>query len=281
MTTVRAALVQMQFSTDADAVLDRAVARIHEAARQGAGIICFPELATSIYFPYELNQDWQQLAEPVPGRTTERLAQAAADAGVYIVFPLYEREGAGELYNTAVIIGPDGELVGRYRKNSIPLAHSDEMDGFEKYYFRPGNLGYPVFETSLGIRIGIVICYERHFPEGPRILTLGGADVLFVPTATCARRNIWELELRAHAAANMIWVGGVNRVGRDTGGGPANFFGSSMFCDPEGRVVASASDTAEEILFADLDTSVNERLRRTYGWWRDRRPELYTALTAS
>lgn len=277
---VRTALVQMQFSADGEAVLDQVVRNIEAAADGGARVVCFPELSTSIYFPYELDSAWQRLAEPVPGPATDRVAAAARAAGVYVVFPMYERVREGELYNSAVVVGPDGQLLGTYRKNSIPVAHSDEMDGFEKYYFRPGNLGYPIFETDFGLRIGIVICYERHFPEGPRILTLGGADILFVPTATCARQHLWELELRAHAAANMIWVGGVNRVGKDAGGGPATFFGSSLFCDPEGAVVASGSGDAEEIVFADIDTSVNQRLRETYGWWRDRRPELYSAITA-
>ncbi len=129
-----------------------------------------------------------------------------------MIFPLYEHVQHGELYNSAAILGPDGDVVGLYRKNSIPLAHTAAMPGFEKFYFRPGNLGFPVFETNLGIRIGIVICYERHFPEGPRALALQGADVLFVPTSTGAEQELWEARLRSHAAANMLWVAGVNRV---------------------------------------------------------------------
>lgn len=272
------ALVQMRFDVRREVVLDTVAGRITEAAANGAQLVCFPELATSIYFPYELDAAWQSLAEPVPGPSTDVVCAAAKEAGVDVVFPLYERDRPGELYNAAVVVNADGELVGTYRKNMIPLAHSEQMDGFEKYYFRPGNLGYPVFRTSSGLTVGIVICYERHFPEVPRILTLAGADFIVAPTATAARQDVWEIELRGHAVANMQWVAGVNRVGRDTGGGPAEFYGNSMMVDPRGKVTVAAGSDGEEIVYAAVDTDVSRQLRETYGWFRDRRPETYTPL---
>lgn len=276
----RCALVQMGFSTDVEDNVGRAAEFVREAAAGGAEIICLPELATSIYMCFEEVPESRGLAEPIPGPSTEVIAAAAREAGVYVVFPLYEKADDGHLYNTAAFIDRRGEVVGKYRKNSIPDVRLPHMCGMEKYYFRSGNLGYPVFETDIGITVGVTICFERHFPEGPRIEALAGADVIFVPTATAAGREIWEIELRGHAVANLLWVGGVNRVGRDQGSSnEAAFYGDSFFCNPAGETVAGAG-AGEQVVFADVDTELNERLRRDWGFFRDRRPEIFDGLVA-
>lgn len=275
----RCALIQMSFGASKERNVERGVERIREAARDGAQIICLPELATTIYFCTEMDPAHRDLAEPVPGPSTEVIGQAAREAGVYVVFPLYERGDDGNLYNSAVFIGPQGKVEGIYRKNSIPLVNMPEIVGIEKYYFRPGNLGYPVFGTELGIDVGVTICYERHFPEGARSLALNGADVIFFPTATAAGRGIWDLEIRAHAVANLVWCGGVNRVGRDDAGSETEFYGSSFFSNPTGVVVASAGDEEEKIVHAEIDTELSATLREEWGFFRDRRPDLYQALT--
>jgi beta-ureidopropionase len=275
----RCALIQMSFVASKQRNVERGAELIGEAARAGAQIICLPELATTIYFCTEMNPTHRELAEPVPGPSTQVICEAAREAGAYVVFPLFERGDDGNLYNTAVFIGPDGEIQGSYRKNSIPLVNMPEIVGIEKYYFRPGNLGYPVFPTEFGVNVGITICYERHFPEGARSLALNGADVIFFPTATVAGRGIWDLEIRAHAVANLLWCGGVNRVGRDDGGSDTEFYGSSFFSNPAGVVVASAGDQGEEIVHAEIDTELSAHLREEWGFFRDRRPEIYQALT--
>ena len=276
----KCALIQMGFSTDRDRNVSRAASFVREAAAGGAEIICLPELATSIYMCFEENPESRSLAEPIPGPGTEEIGAAARDAGAYVVFPLYERDSDGLLYNTATFIDRRGEVVGKYRKNSIPDVRMPHMCGMEKFYFRPGNLGYPVFGTDLGITVGVTICFERHFPEGPRIEALAGADVIFVPTATAAGRDIWEIELRGHAVANLLWVGGVNRVGRDSGSGnEAEFYGESFFSSPAGEIVARAR-AGEQVVQAEIDTDLSRRLRRDWGFFRDRRPEIFAPVTA-
>jgi len=278
---VDCALVQMQFGTDREENVANGVDAIKRAAEGGAQIVCLPELATYIYFCSTVDPAHLEVAEPIPGPSTEAICAAAREAGVYVVFPLYERDTEDrQLYNTAAFINRRGEVEGKYRKNSIPLVTTPQMDGIEKFYFRPGNLGYPVFDTDLGIKVGITICYERHFPEGPRSLSLGGADVIFVPTATANGRSIWELELQGHAIANQLWVAGVNRVGRDRGGSDIDFYGASCVVSPTGEVVAQAGEDREEILHHTIDTEISDRLRREWGFFRDRRPDIYGAITA-
>jgi beta-ureidopropionase len=170
--------------------------------------------------------------------------------------------------------------VGKYRKIQIPLVKMASITGIEKYYFRPGNLGYPVWPTETGVKVGTVICYDRHFPEGPRALALGGCDLMFVPTATAAGANIWELELQGHAVANLMWVGGLNRVGVDKGGGPADFYGRSFFASPTGEIVAQLGNEDDAILYSEIDTEVSAQLRDEWGFFRDRRPDAYGALVA-
>jgi beta-ureidopropionase len=276
----KAALVQMNFSDDTEENVGRAARLIKEAAREGAAIICLPELATNVYFPFEVDPKWLKVAERIPGPSTETICAAAKDANAYVLFPLYEKEQDGELYNTAVFIDPDGEIVGKYRKIQIPLVKMASITGIEKYYFRPGNLGYPVWPTETGVTVGTVICYDRHFPEGPRALALAGCDLMFVPTATAAGASIWELELQGHAVANLMWVGGLNRVGLDKGGGPTDFYGRSFFTGPTGEVVAQLGNEHDAILYSEIDTEVSAQLRDEWGFFRDRRPDAYGALVA-
>lgn len=270
----------MSFVNSKERNVERGVELIREAANDGAQIICLPELATTIYFCTEMNPAYRDLAETIPGPSTQTIGEAAKENNVYIVFPLYERGEDGNLYNTAAFIGPDGEVQGRYRKNSIPVVNMPEIVGIEKYYFRPGNLGYPVFPTELGINVGVTICYERHFPEGARSLALNGADVIFFPTATAAGRGIWDLEIRAHGVANLLWCGGVNRVGTDGEGSETAFYGSSFFSNPAGVVVAAAGDHSGEIVHAEIDTELSATLREEWGFFRDRRPDIYEAITS-
>jgi beta-ureidopropionase len=204
----------------------------------------------------------------------------ARAANAYVLFPLYEKQQDGELYNTAVFIDPSGSIIGKYRKNSIPLVKMASITGIEKYYFRPGNLGYPVWPTETGVKVGTVICYDRHFPEGPRALALGGCELMFVPTATAAGSAFWELELRAHAVANCMWVAGINRVGVDSGGGPTDFYGRSLFTDPGGEIVCQLGSEKDAILDCEIDTEVSAMMRDEWGFFRDRRPDTYPALVA-
>lgn len=274
---VDCALIQMGFSDDTEENMTRAEGLVRQAADEGAQLACLPELSTNIYFCFEESPEHKKLAEPVPGASTARMCAAAADTGIYLVFPLYERDGE-HLYNSAVFISPDGAILGTHRKNVIPSVRLPEMVGLEKYYFEPGNLGYPVFDTDLGIKVAVAICYERHFPESTRSLALGGADVIFVPTATAAGQDIWEVELRGHAIANLCWVGGVNRAGRDRGGSNADFWGNSLFSSPAGEVVARARSQGDEVVHATIDTDLSRRLREDWGFFRDRRPEIYGPL---
>jgi N-carbamoylputrescine amidase len=276
----KVALIQMNVSDDAEHNVGRASARIAEAASAGAEIVCLPELATSIYFCTEIEREHYKLAESVNGPSVSAIAEAARAAGVYVVFPFYERDDEDEqLYNTAAFIDRRGEVTGRYRKNIIPLTKFTGEIGIEKYYFRPGNLGYPVFDTDLGIRVGITICFERHFPESGRSLALNGADLIFVPTATPAGKDMWDVELRSIAIANLLWVAGVNRVQRDVNGSAMDFYGKSLVAGPSGEVVAAAGEEAEEILYAEIDTEQSQQLREEWGFFRDRRPEIFGAIT--
>jgi beta-ureidopropionase len=277
----KCALVQMNFSTDVDENVAKACDYVREAGSNGAEIICLPELATTQYFCIGMHPEFFDYAEPVEGPSMQKMQQAARDANAYVVFPFYEKVKDGELYNSAAFIDRQGNVVGLYRKNMIPaIKVDDEIDGNEKYYFRPGNLGYPVWDTDLGIKVGVTICYDRHFPEGPRCLALNGADILFVPTATPLGGEMWEVELRGHAIANLFWVGAVNRVGRDRGGFPLEFYGNSLWSGPNGEVKAAATSEGDEILYCEVDTAVSKHYRDTWGFFRDRRPEVYREVTA-
>jgi len=274
--------VQFGGHVDKDVNLATATRLIREAARRGAQIICPPELFSTIYFCVETRPEYFDWAEPIPGPTTDRMAALARETGTVLICPIFERTEDGLFYNSAAVLGPDGGLIGKYRKSSIPFMDrglSAEPRGNEKFYFRPGDLGFPTFPTPFGVRIGILICYDRHFPEAARILGLGGAEVVFVPTVTSGlTRYLWDLELRAHAVTNIYYVCGVNKVGVDVGGSSRNHFGSSLIVNPRGEIIAQANDSGEDMAIADIDVSVIPELRAMWGYYRDRRPDLYGAL---
>jgi len=248
-----------------------------EAAAQGAQIIGFQEVFNAPYFCQVQEPEHYRWAESIPdGPTTQRFQALAKELGIVIVLPIYELESAGFYYNTAVVIDADGSYLGKYRKHHIP-----QVKGFwEKYYFKPGNLGFPVFDTAVG-RVGVYICYDRHFPEGWRALGVHGAEIVYNPSATSRGLSayLWQLEQPAAAVANEYYVAAINRVGVEEYG-DNDFYGTSYFVDPRGQFVGDvASDKAEELVVRDLDMELIEEVRQQWAFYRDRRPEAYGPLT--
>ena len=258
-------------------MIDKHVAFITQAAEQGVQILCMQEIFTGPYFCAEQDTRWYDSAEAIPdGPTTQLMMELAKKHGMVIVVPIYEEELPGVYYNTASVIDADGSYLGKYRKHHIP--HTGP--GFwEKFYFTPGNLGYPVFNTKFG-KVGVYICYDRHFPEGARALGLNGAEIVFNPSATVAGKSeyLWKLEQPAHAVANQYFVGAINRVGTEAPWGMGEFYGQSYFVDPRGQFVATASRDKDELLVADLDLDLIREVRNTWQFFRDRRPETYASL---
>ena len=285
---MRIALVQFASSPEKAENVKKAEEYTRDAAKSGAKIICYHELFNTDYFCYEMDKKYFRLAEPIPGPTTEQIGRVAKEEAVVIVAPLFERVTEGEFYSSAAVIGPDGEIMGVYRKNHIPLIGNDEFTCSEKFYFRPGNLGFPVFVTPYGVTLGILICFDRHFPEAARILALRGADIIFASAAAASSKNwmlwrdSWETELKAHAVANLCYVAGVNKVGRDSGlsnlGADMHYFGSSMVVNPVGEVIAKAGDQEDEVIYADIERVFIEESRSTWFFYRDRRPDSYGFL---
>ena len=278
---VKAALAQFSGHIDRRKNVERATSLAREAAANDARIICFPELSTTIYFCYGRDPRFFDFAEPIDGPSVQHIQGVARETGMVIVFPFYELD-RGRRFNAAAIIGPDGELIGKYRKNSIPAIlrtqTAGETPADEKFYFEPSQLGFPVFRTPFGITLGMLICYDRHFPEAARTLALQGADLVLVPTATYRPwiREVWEVELRAHAIANNFYVGGVNKVGPDRGGAEGrSYFGSSLFIDPRGQVLVRAGDERDEVIYADVDPRLVQDTRDLWGFFRNRRPDAY------
>ena len=254
------------------AMFEKHVPWIERAGEAGVQVLCLQELFNAPYFCPSQDARWCDAAEAVPGPTTERMAEFAAKYGMVIVVPVYEREQAGVYYNTAAVLDADGSYLGKYRKNHIP-----HTAGFwEKYFFKPGNLGYPVFETAHA-KVGVYICYDRHFPEGARLLGLRGAEIVFNPSATVKglSQYLWKLEQPAHAVANGYFMGCINRVGTEAPWNIGEFYGTSYFVDPRGEVLAEASDHADELVTADINLDMIEEVRRTWQFYRDRRPETY------
>src|SRR3954451_21426311 len=261
------------------AMLDKHVAYIEQAAQAGAQIVCLQEIFYGPYFCAEQTTKWYDFTERIPDGPTIKLMQDLAKRlRVALIVPIYEIEQEGIYYNTAAVIQDDGAYVGKYRKTHIPHV----APGFwEKFYFRPGNLGYPVFDLGFA-KIGVYICYDRHFPEGARALGLNGAEIVFNPSATVAGRReyLWKLEQPAHAVANGYFVGAINRVGTEAPWNIGEFYGQSYFCDPRGRFVAEASRDKTELVVADLNLDLIKEVRDTWQFYRDRRPETYGAITA-
>ena len=254
------------------AMLEKTLPYVDRAAKAGVQILCFQEVFNTPYFCPAQTPNWYDAAEPVPGPTINLLAEYARKHEMVMVVPVYEREMAGVYYNTAAVIDADGKYIGKYRKNHIPQTH-----GFwEKYYFKPGNLGYPAFDTRYA-RIGVYICYDRHFPEGARLLGLAGAEVVFNPSATVAglSQYLWKLEQPAHAVANGYFMGAINRVGTEAPWNIGKFYGSSYFVDPRGNFLATGSEDKDELITADLNLDLIEEVRRVWQFYRDRRPETY------
>ena len=278
MTVVRAAITQTTWTGDKESMIQRHEQFAREAAAQQAQVICFQELFFGPYFGIVQDPKYYEYAEPVPGPTTERFQRLAAELKLVMIVPLYEEEQPGIYYNTAVVIDADGNYLGKYRKHHIP----NLPQFWEKFYFRPGNLGYPVFDTAVG-KVGVYICYDRHFPEGWRDLGLGGAQLVFNPSATKPglSNRLWELEQPAAAAANQYVIAAINRVGAETGefGDDAvTFYGSSYFVDPRGNYVGDvASSEQSELVIRDLDLDLVREVSNAWQFYRDRRPETYTA----
>lgn len=273
---VKAAIAQLKWTGDKESMLDEHERSARDAAQQGAQVMCFQELFYGPYFCQVQDTEFYEYAEAVPdGRTTQRFAALAKELGMVLVLPVYEEEQPGVLYNTAAVIDADGSYLGKYRKTHIP-----QVKGFwEKFYFRPGNLGYPVFDTAVG-KVGVYICYDRHFPEGWRALGLAGAQIVFNPSATSRglSQYLWELEQTASAAANMYFVGAINRIGIEPLG-DNDFYGTSYFANPRGQIVdGAASAHDEELVVRDLDLSQVAEVRNQWAFYRDRRPDMYGSL---
>jgi len=274
---VRAALFQTVWTGDGESMTAAHEKATREAAAQGAQIIGFQEVFNAPYFCQVQEAEHYKWAESIPGPTTERFQALAKELGIVIVLPIYELESAGFYYNTAVVIDADGSFLGKYRKHHIP-----QVKGFwEKFYFKPGNGGFPVFDTAVG-RVGVYICYDRHFPEGWRALGLNGAEIVYNPSATSRGLSgyLWQLEQPAAAVANEYFVAAINRVGTEEEFGDNDFYGTSYFVDPRGQFVGDvASDKAEELVVRDLDFGLIEEVRQQWAFYRDRRPEAYGPLT--
>lgn len=274
---LRAALLQGAWTGEKESMIQKHVDYVARAADQGARVMCFQELFYGPYFCQVQDAAYYELTEEIPnGPTIELMQEVAQKHNMVLVVPMYERAQVGVYYNTAAVIDADGNYLGKYRKTHIP-----HVNGFwEKFYFRPGNLGYPVFDTAVG-KIGVYICYDRHFPEGARALGLNGAELVFIPSATSRglSMHLWFIEQVSHAIANGYWVGTINRVGKEPLG-ENDFYGSSYFVNPRGEIVAQASDTEEELLVADLDMDMVRQVRNVWQFYRDRRPDAYAELVA-
>ena len=284
MTTVKVGLIQMALKGDTSespqAIREQMVAAhepfIADAAAKGVQILCFQEVFTQPYFPPSQDGKWYAAAEKVPdGPTVSHMREVAKRHNMVIVVPIYEEEMTGVYYNTAAVIDADGSYLGKYRKTHIP-----HVSGFfEKFFFKPGASGWPVFETAY-LKLGVYICYDRHFPEGWRALALHGAEYVVNPSATVTglSRHLWELEQPAAAVANGIFIGAINRVGEEAPWDVGHFYGSSYVVDPRGQIIAQAGDSADELVVADIDLEQVREVRNIWQFYRDRRPETYGDL---
>jgi len=287
-TRYKIGLVQMAMSADPEANLQRAIAKLAEAAAVGARLVCLPELFRSQYFAQREDPALFDLAEPVPGPSTDALGKAAQQAGVVVIAPLFERRAPGLYHNSAVVIDADGRVVGIYRKMHIP----DDPAYYEKFYFTPGDLGFRAFDTRVG-RIGTLVCWDQWYPEAARLTALQGASVLFYPTAIgwhpaekatdgAAQLDAWRTIQRSHAIANGCYVAAVNRVGyeRPAGGDGLEFWGSSFLADPLGTIVVEAPPDREALVIGEVDVARIETVRRGWPFLRDRRIDAYGGLAS-
>ncbi|MCI3922247.1 acyltransferase [Paenibacillus sp. TRM 82003] len=291
MDTVTIGLIQTRHPVSGEAPveehkqksIEKHIALVREAGLKGAQIVSLQEIFYGPYFCAEQTTKWYDAAEEIPnGPTTRRFQELAKELSVVIVLPIYEREGIATYYNTAAVIDADGTYLGKYRKHHIPhVGAGDGGCGFwEKYYFKPGNLGYPVFDTAFA-KIGIYICYDRHFPEGARILGLNGAEIVFNPSATVAGTSeyLWKLEQPAHAVANGYYVAAINRVGYEAPWNMGEFYGQSYLVDPRGSFVAIGSRDRDEVVIGRMRKSLIREVRESWQFFRDRRPETYQEIS--
>ena len=277
---VKGALLQASWTGDKDTMIEKHVSYVRQAAEQGAQVMCFQELFYGPYFCQVQDRKFYSYTEQIPdGATTELMQKLAQETNMVLIVPMYEVENTGVYYNTAAVIDADGSYLGKYRKTHIP-----QIDGFwEKFYFRPGNLGYPVFDTAVG-KVGVYICYDRHFPEGARMLGLNGAEMVFIPSATSRglSQHLWKIEQTSHAIANGYFVGTINRVGIEKEIGPNDFYGQSYFCTPRGEFVGDVGDAYdEELMVRDLDLGLIKEVRDTWQFYRDRRPDMYDKVVTA
>jgi beta-ureidopropionase len=257
-------------------MIDKHVDMVEQAAKKGVQMLGLQEIFYGPYFCAEQDTKWYDTAEPIPGPTTKLMQQLAKKHQMVIVSPIYETPSTGTYYNTAAVIDADGSVAGIYRKNHIPHC----APGFwEKFYFKPGNLGYPVFQTRYA-KVGVYICYDRHFPDGARILGLNGAEIVFNPSATVKglSQYLWKLEQPAHAVANQYFVAASNRVGTEGPWKIGEFYGQSYICDPRGKLLKVGSPDKDEIVISDVDFDEILEVRKTWQFFRDRRPETYGEL---
>ncbi len=260
-----------------EAMIEKHLGYIRQAAERGSQLTCLQEIFYGPYFCAEQETRWYDFTESIPdGRTVRLMQDLAKKYRMALIVPIYERVQEGVYYNTAAVINQEGTYVGMYRKTHIPHV----APGFwEKFYFRPGNLGYPTFDLGFA-RIGVYICYDRHFPEGARALGLNGAEIVFNPSATVAglSEHLWKLEQPAHAVANGYYIGAINRVGVEAPWNIGEFYGSSYFCNPRGQIIAQAARDQDEVLTTDLDLDMIGEVRKTWQFYRDRRPDMYGEL---
>lgn len=257
------------------AMEDKHIPYIEEAGKKGVQVLCLQEIFNTPYFCPGQDRDWYASAQPLPNPTIERMQALSKKYDMVMIVPIYEKQQAGFLYNTAVVIDADGSILGKYRKNHIP-----HTTGFwEKFFFKPGNLGYPVFETKYA-KVGVYICYDRHFPDGARVLGLNGAEIVYNPSATVAglSQYLWQLEQPAHAAANGYFMGCINRVGKEKPWNLGRFYGTSYHVDPRGQMIDVASEYDDELLISEFDLDLIDEVRSTWQFFRDRRPETYGKL---
>jgi beta-ureidopropionase len=290
---VRVGLIQAHHEVHGDeavakhkeAAIEKHLKMIKEAADKKAQIVCLQEIFYGPYFCAEQNIKWYDSTERIPdGPTTKLMQEVAKKYNMVLVVPMYEEDISGVYFNTTAVIDADGKYLGKFRKIHIPHVQSGKTPatGFwEKFYFKPGNLGHPVFETAFA-KVGVYICYDRHFPEGPRILGLKGAEIVFNPSATVAGMSeyLWKLEQPAHAVANVYFVGAINRVGTEAPWNMGHFYGSSYLCDPRGQLLVEGSREKDEVVIGDADLDQIREVRNTWQFYRDRRPECYGEICA-
>ena len=284
MATLVGGLIQMSLKGNTgmtpeqirDAMVEAHLPLIDEAGRRGVQVLCLQEVFTQPYFCPSQDAKWYAAAEPIPdGPTVKLMQERASKHRMVIVAPLYEEAMTGVYYNTAAVIDADGSYLGKYRKTHIP-----QVAGFyEKFFFKPGNSGWPVFQTAY-CKLGVYICYDRHFPEGWRALALNGAEYIVNPSATVAglSQYLWELEQPASAVANGCYIGAVNRVGKEAPWNIGEFYGSSYFVNPRGKIIAKASADKDELITAEMDMNMVREVRNLWQFFRDRRPEAYGPL---